>query len=615
LLEAFSSCSLTSPTCSCRCRSRRSDTVNTLTRYRTIKRAMLRCMPSLSLSTALAIVPALEAVSSSFPQVNTFPSSCLPPSHAEDHVAMARISLMQKATGLNQILAKNSIRGSSNETLRPLQSTWIAPSTKGELVLFLQARHAASTIAILVAVAVLVIAIGRMLVHAWSKPVLGAHERHEEKDSDSSIDGDDSESMIHASRSIGFNERDHYDSKHYNAWKLLFNVLGALIRFWGLLAIMEFALLQDTNALMDCDEPSIGAGVRHICKYTKACLHSYPVVCANMTLVLMVRVLVQMQLYYSLLKRRCVVDFVSVQILSTPWPWICAFSMLQGGSHFVLKTYIDLREVNLHFFRICAAAGYKFIIPGIMFLSFFPHYTEVENMLVPLNRIVEQDYTKHNRKCPWLSEIEVANERVLAKDVRDKDIFERSQRLTQKERLTIDDIVDNILLHYENLHAEWLANKHSGMESQRAKWVFKAMWPVAVLFHTRMDWQDAETRQWMYVLGIMLSGSLLASLLSLFMLISFCDPVASLVEASLWQSVLTGRWDVLRTDAILANVVLTSHGFLVLFFLYRTIWGMFYQRLRKSDTDKVAVGIIILVFFVFGFFAKLLYEFIEWFSR
>jgi hypothetical protein len=231
--------------------------------------------------------------------------------------------------------------------------------------------------------------------------------------------------------------------------------------------------------------------------------------------------------------------------------------MLQGGSHFVLKTYIDLREVNLHFFRICAAAGYKFIIPGIMFLSFFPHYTEVENMLVPLNRIVEQDYTKHNRKCPWLSEIEVANERVLAKDVRDKDIFERSQRLTQKERLTIDDIVDNILLHYENLHAEWLANKHSGMESQRAKWVFKAMWPVAVLFHTRMDWQDAETRQWMYVLGIMLSGSLLAIFLS------------SSISAALGESGIT--FVVIHADFILRSSCITCGGFPM---AERTYWEM-----------------------------------------
>merc|ERR1719401_468445 len=123
--------------------------------------------------------------------------------------------------------------------------------------------------------------------------------------------------------------------------------------------------------------------------------------------------------------------------MSTPWPWICFSQMLQGGMHFVLKAYVEDGVLDFESMQVYGAAASKFMIPGIIFMSFFSSYADVENMLVPLNRIVEQEYTRESRECPWLAEVSVVNERVLSKYVRKNDTWEIAQREIGKDCLSV----------------------------------------------------------------------------------------------------------------------------------------------------------------------------------
>merc|ERR1719440_715569 len=89
--------------------------------------------------------------------------------------------------------------------------------------------------------------------------------------------------------------------------------------------------------------------VGHACFYTVACLRGFPILAANMVLVLMIRILVQTRLYYSMLKMGYVLDFANSPVMRTIWPWACGISMFQGFLHFVLKAIYTPENGNVVF--------------------------------------------------------------------------------------------------------------------------------------------------------------------------------------------------------------------------------------------------------------------------
>jgi len=418
--------------------------------------------------------------------------------------------------------------------------------------------------------------------------------------------------MFIATETSEHSEREEYDDQavvqfvraKFGPWQLLFKLVVHLSRFWVVLAIMYWALLHDSGALMDCRVVPNGL-VKHMCQYTKACLYGYSVLAANVTLVLTIRILLQQQFYYSMLKHGCVIDFVNLHIMSTPWPWICLLSMLQGGMHFVLKMSLVSGDLGLGDLKVYISAGNKFVLPGVLFMSFFPHFAEVDNSLVSLNSIVEQEYTQRNRSCPWLAKLLAMNARVLSRDVRRHDVCTRTRHEGGKEYISIDDIIDNMKTHYHETHEEWLQRESRKTAITREReWIFRAMWPAAVLAHRRLDWKDTETRQWICVLTIVLSGCIIVSFTSLVVLFSCCTSLGSPLSVSMWQQLFAVGWKAIPTDEMLFNFVLTAHATIVCFFIYKSIWGMFYQQIQKFSPDKTAAGVIFVLLFVIGVTAK-----------
>lgn len=390
-----------------------------------------------------------------------------------------------------------------------------------------------------------------------------------------------------------FEERIEYDPDAvkstiddcFSSWNLFAAVLGALFKFWAALGFMYWSLLYREEELMNCNayprEKPHSWLVRHTCSYTLACMHGFPMLAANMVLVLMVRILVQKRIYYSMLRCGYVLDFASLPVMRTVWPWGCGFSMLQGMLHFVVKIVFDhdkSADVNHEEYMLVMLIVRKFALPGAVFFAFVLRYGDIENVLVPLNRIVEQEYTRDDRKSPWLTKIEVINERVLAFDSRHRDVVGATQIQVGKAP-TIDDIVQNIVNNYDQAHKLWQRHTH-------VRWgLFKSFWPASVILDRRLDWRhDPDTRAWLTVFTILASGCILASLCSLYLLFRSTAIQVWRGTLAIIQSIYSGKHDAaaLDTETTLANFAMAFHGVLVVLFISRTIKNMYHFKLSSD---------------------------------
>lgn len=360
----------------------------------------------------------------------------------------------------------------------------------------------------------------------------------------------------------------------YGSWSLLLQVFWALIEFWAALAFMYWSLLHKEEEMMNCSAYDYSRMhsffVRHVCSYTLACLRGFPILAANMVLVLMMRILLQTRIYYSMLELKFVVDFADSPVMHTLWPLACGISMFQGGFHFILKAYYMPEEVVSNmFFRLVR----KFVLPGTIFFSILWLYADIENTLVPLNRIVEQDYTDTQRHCPWLGKLQAMNERVLAFDARHRDVVGAAQK-SLGHSPTIRDIMLNIIEHYEDARVIWgrLNHRHWGL--------FRSMWPASVLVDRRLDRNDPETKAWISVYTILATLCSLASLLSMYILSAYGGCI------DMMRMVFAGQFSLIKTETIMANFVLVSHGLLIVVFVYRTVLNMFCRSVRSMLHSK-----------------------------
>jgi hypothetical protein len=334
------------------------------------------------------------------------------------------------------------------------------------------------------------------------------------------------------------------------------------MQFWSALIYMYWSLLTNKDDLMDCKSEN-PVQVRHLCYYTYACLRGFPILAANMVLVLMVRILIQWRMYYSMLEMQVVVDFTDAPIRETSWPWFCGISILSGASHLVLKMVYDPADVPLS--SIMSVAK-KLILPGIIFFSFLWRYADVENTLIPLNRIIEREYTRSQRDCPWLTELLIANERVFAYDIRQRDVVGETLASIGKAP-TIRDVMENLSAHYEDAHAMWLAQHHN-------PWgLLRALWPAAALVDRRLDRNDRETRTWLIVFCILMVGCGLSSVGSLVFLFKSGTSVSIRKQ---WAMKNT------RTDLLTLDAVLIFHAVIIVLFLLHSFRNMFFHATSKT---------------------------------
>jgi hypothetical protein len=358
-----------------------------------------------------------------------------------------------------------------------------------------------------------------------------------------------------------------YIEKQNSSWQLFFRAMGAIAQVWGVLAFMYWSLLTNQGELMDCLAHPHGRFVGHLCTYTHACLRGFPILAVNVTLVSMIRMLIQTRMYYSLLQRGYVLDFADTGIMYTQWPVVFGLSMLQGGVHLLLKMYYEPNP-DTTFIELAR----KFVVPGTIFLSFFLRYAEIENTLLPLNRIAERDYNKDDRTLKFTSKLQAMNERVIAFDARKRDVIgDVGEDLGRAPKL--DDIFASLIETYDEAAERFYSAK------RHYRWgLFRSLWPASLLVDRRLDFQDPKTRSWM--LAIMTYFSIC----SVVAVGSTCFFVASIYRNFHmgWLHQNTSPEDYTVTETLLANAVLMIHAFLLIFFFHRAIRGMFYFEIHTG---------------------------------
>lgn len=370
-----------------------------------------------------------------------------------------------------------------------------------------------------------------------------------------------------------------YIDEHFSSWKLLMQVTGYLAHFLGALAFMYWSLLASSEELMDCDAyPPSGANsffVIHACHYTLACLQGFPVLTANIILVLMIRTLLQTRFYYSMLRSGFIVTFQASPIMYTMWPYVIGFSMLQGGLHFALKAWLEPDNLP---FEVWARLLRKFVLPGSIFFSMLFKYADVEKTLVPLNRIAELDLSQAQNYRPWLANAKVVNERVIAFHVRHRDLY--SDTMTDIGRAPrLRDLMQSVINSYESASRSWSARKDGSWG------LFRSMWPAELLMNCQLDWNDKETRSWLQVSFIVAGASATLSLLSAYSLLAALSSDKWQIFAANIKSAIETR-HVSHTATNLALVVNVCHAVLVIVLMVKAIRGMFYFSLTEGEAHE-----------------------------
>jgi len=342
---------------------------------------------------------------------------------------------------------------------------------------------------------------------------------------------------------------------------------------------MYWSLLNDNAEMMDCEaypqNSTHASFVVNSCHYTRSCLHGFPVIAANMALVLMLRTLMQHRLYYSMLQRGYLVVFQGIPVLHTFWPLATALSMGQGALHFVLKAYCSPEIQTL---TTVMRLVRKFVLPGFVFFVILFRYSDVENTLVPLNHLAELECTEDQHHSPWLTRLLIMNERVLAFDVRHRDVFAETQ-LQLGRQPTLNNIFQNVVDHYDTSKNQWQARVHK-------QWgLFRSMWPAALLIDKRLDRTDNPTRQWLYTCAILLGGCILMSLLSVYLLLACTDHIAWYAFFGDFKTLFTEGY-IADVGHVLVNVTVLCHAVLIVVFLYHAVFNMFYFSFTHDEIQE-----------------------------
>lgn len=238
--------------------------------------------------------------------------------------------------------------------------------------------------------------------------------------------------------------------------------------------------------------------------------------------------------------------------------------MLVGVLHFVLKAYFrPVSEGNaVSFFGMVRQFG----LPGIIFLCLLARYADIEETLVPLNRISERDVAT-GLHSTWLSRVTKMSERVLAFDARKRDVVGSCQKEIGRAP-TLDDVLTNMIDHYKQAEEAW------GRRLHREWGLFRSMWPAAVLLDRRLDSQDPDTLSWLRAFSLLACGCIVACLSSLYLLF--------------FRMLFTGSLEAmhqLNTEILLGDAVLVFHGVLIIIFLYRSVRNMFYYAINSEEAE------------------------------
>jgi hypothetical protein len=240
------------------------------------------------------------------------------------------------------------------------------------------------------------------------------------------------------------------------------------------------------------------------------------------------------------LRAGALLDFENVK----PWKdlqlWLLVLSLLHGVCHFILKFYtskawhtIGWEDDKAEIQAICQV----FIVPSFLFILLFVRATDIEAMLVPLNKYLEEDVEIAPKMLGCMT---IFEEQRLSSAVQRNDFIAEVQ-----EPPTIRSVYEYIIRADPN--SEPAGDPEEQEVSVRLMW---QMWPAILLVDSRLKDDESSAFKRMFVVFLVLSVLVHAATMVLLM----CQALKDLLVDCLQHG---------QTEDIIPFFVLSGHALLI----------------------------------------------------
>jgi len=185
------------------------------------------------------------------------------------------------------------------------------------------------------------------------------------------------------------------------------------------------------------------------------------------------RLIVQQRVYYGFLKRGGLLDFKNVEGWRDPLLLVLVVSVIHSIAHFGLK----LTDGNGDMVKEATQVVKNFIVPYVIFLAFLYDSNDIEKLLVPLNKYVEED-PEYARKV--LGSIVHMDEDFVRTDVMSRDVVAAA---IAAEGPSIEAVYMEIIRSYPEVKARLAGSENTEVIQFHMK---NSMWPAGILIDGRL---------------------------------------------------------------------------------------------------------------------------------
>lgn len=375
-------------------------------------------------------------------------------------------------------------------------------------------------------------------------------------------------SLSHAGHGHQDFEHETFNWEHRtNPWMLFFNTGINLGKNVAALAIVYWTLLMKHEYMMACDGRIHSTVSVYACEYTKAYIRAFPLLAANVSLIVGWRVLLQQRVYYGMLKAGGLLDFTNVRAAKDPLVIILAVSLVHGLAHFVLKfstawfsassdAFFEHRKLE----QEMQVTFSKFLVPCFIFMAFFYGSYDVEKTLIPLSKYFEEDPEYAQRALGRMKHLE---EHVVRYEVVSRDVVG-----AVGDRPTVQKVYHRLIDSYATAKDEYPKKQDS---SGIFEWrLFYTLWPASLLVDPRLE--DAGSRSFRHMTMVFL---LLAILLEVATVVAF------LYQA--YHNVVIDYWVQGEREDLCSFAVSLLHAGFILWLLIASVRSAFAFGRRSSS--------------------------------
>jgi len=334
-------------------------------------------------------------------------------------------------------------------------------------------------------------------------------------------------------------------------WYLFLNAAIIIGKNLAALLLLFWTLLRGPAAkknLMHCNPMELTTFQVFGCEYTKAFMRAFPLLAGCVTLGIAMRVMVQQRVYYGLLKAGGLLDFKNVEAWRDPLLLVLVFSMLHAIAHFTLKLHeLVLSGAAVH--EELQQVAINFIAPYVVFMLFLYGSNDIELLLVPLNKFVEED-PEYARKA--LTSMVYLDEDVVRTDVLSRDVVGDAL----EDAPSIEAVYREVIRAYPEAKAGMLPQEDGFIQF----YLQASLWPARMLSDARLS--DEKTSSFRLMFHIFLAFCLLVQVMV------FCLFFQQAVLKDLYYDVYFGGQ---RMDVVSA-IVLLAHAAFVVWIMQVTLW-------------------------------------------